>query len=135
MKHRIITSTQCAAPCPRGHALGLRARRGVEGERASKEPVALPPALVQAEIDRILALGARLRAEARDPAIRGMRPAGIDWLSSEEINRVEEFRALLPHETLKEIQDRVARKRAERVSAAQRTRSRNTERRSQGGPR
>jgi hypothetical protein len=135
MKHRIMTSTQWAGTCPRGHALCVRARCWVEGERESKEPVALPPELVQAEIDRILALGARRRDEAKDPAIRGMRPAGIDWLRSDEINRVEELRALLPRETLKEIQNPVARKRAERVSAAKRTKARKTERRSQGGPR
>lgn len=76
---------------------------------------------VVAELERLTALG-RERMIAADPALVGMRPAELDWLT--HVERAEHTRLILLLPRSGEIQqaarERVARKRAERVRAMSR---------------
>jgi len=70
-------------------------------------------------IDVLVGRADRRQAACRDESIRGLRPAGVDWLTTSELNRLcvlQEARVRC-QETTAEIQARVAAKRAARVAA------------------
>lgn len=70
-------------------------------------------------IDVLTWRATRRQAACRDESIRGLRPAGTDWMTESELNRLGALQVarVRCQETTAEIQARVAAKRAARVAA------------------
>jgi hypothetical protein len=101
----------------RGEAIPLRIQARLDAA----------PGLVK-RIEGIVARGRARMNKAQDPAIRAQRPSEYDWLTADEIARVERLKAKLPTagEEALAAKARVKAKRAERAAAetAEETRAR-----------
>lgn len=71
------------------------------------------PSQLQTEIDKLIRTGAQRRNNAKDPSIRALRPAEVDWLTTQELNRLNELQLEWSEATREERSPEAARKRVE----------------------
>lgn len=104
------------AKAPEAKAKAVTRVPGVQGVLKPSETAALVNRLTK-EIDDIVAV-ARARMDKADKAIVGLRPAETDWMTTEELTRLDQLKQELPKTSRTEARERVAAKREARKQAA-----------------